>query len=67
MKCTMHPHTSELSARRCYDKRLSRSVKRKESITIPDVGTYIQVKHLPPKTVEREGVLYYIFFEGKRK
>jgi len=63
MKCTKHPHSSEESAKKCFNKTAGRRADRKlkNIVYMPKIK---QIKCSPPELVKLGNVEVYYFYKG---
>lgn len=67
MKCQRHPHSSDETAKVCWEKWLGRKADRKlKGLTMSYVG-YKQVKCVPPEVVKLGNVEVLYFYKGVPK
>lgn len=65
--CKKHPHSSDETARKCYEKLIAKQANRKLANVAMEPNVYVQVKCDPPEPVKLANVTVYYFFKGVEK
>lgn len=65
--CRKHPHSSDETARKCYEKYVSKRSDRFLSKLAMESNVYVQVKCDPPEEVKLPNVTVYYFYKGVPK